>query len=168
MFQARKGASAVFHSKFDKSTDRQPFRHQGRSTFEALRNGPQPALAGDFARAAYYGALSISDLLAVIANPDPYLLVLTDMYIHAIHDVPYTLADAQEVSRLDEHDALIVVTRLIRHNMARRLGKLQDGVAFEPYDRNDLAPMQKAELAGFFARAFERGPAILEEWMRTR
>lgn len=157
----------MFHSKFEKSTDRQPFR-QERSGFDAMRNGQQPALAGDFARAAYYGALSISELLAVIAQPDPYLVVLTDMYIHGIHEVPYTLADAQEVTGLDDHDALTVVTRLIRHVMVRRLGKLQEGIPFQSYDRIELAPMQKAELAGFFARAYERGPAVLDEWMRGR
>lgn len=167
MFQTTKGSSAVFHSKFEKSTDQQPFR-QGRSTFDPMRNGPQPALTGDFARAAYYGALSISELLAVLAHPDPYLVVLTDMYIHAIHEVPYTLSDAQQVTGLDQHDVLIVATRLLRHNMVRRPGKLQDGVSFELYDRIDLAPMQKAELAGFFARAYERGPVVLDEWMRTR
>ncbi len=167
MFQTTKNSSAVFHSKFEKSTDRQPFR-QERAGFDAMRSGPQPTLAGDFARAAYYGALSISELLAVIAQPDPYLVVLTDMYIHGVHEAPYTLADAQEVTGLDDHDALTTVTRLIRHTMVRRLGKLQEGIPFQPYDRIELAPILKAELAGFFSRAYERGPVVLDEWMRGR
>ena len=50
----------------------------------------------------------------------------------------------------------------------RRHGKLADNITLQSYDRLELAPMQKAELAGFFARAYERGPLAIEDWVKRR
>lgn len=154
----------MFHSKIDNARS-QPVE-RCRSAIDSIRHAPPPALAGDFARAAYFGALSISDLLAVIAQPDPYLMVMTDMFIHGLHEVPYTFGDARQITGLEDHDAALVVSRLMRRNMLRRVGKFQGNIPFQDYDRIELGPMQRAELAGFFARAYERGPAALDELMR--
>ena len=158
----------MFQTKFGKPAEWAMPPLRARSAFESVRNAPPPALIGDFAHAAYFGALHISELLAVIENPDPDLAVVTDIYIHSLHDLPYTLGDAMQVTRLALDDVLLVVARLGRQGMIRRQGKLTGDIPLRPFDRIELAPMQKADLAGFFARAYERGPAVLTEWINRR
>lgn len=157
----------MFQTKFGKPTTWNP-APRARTGIDPVRDSPPPSLIGDFARAAYFGALHISDLMAVIDNADQDLVVLTDMYIHSLHEVPYTLADAAQVTSLDFESIVLVAGRLARLNMIRRQGKLNDGIPYNSYDRIELAPMHKAELTGFFARAYERGPAVLEEWTQRR
>lgn len=133
---------------------------------EGLRNGPPPPLVGEFAREGYGGACAIAGLLAVIRDPDRALQLVTELYLHMMHDLPYAVADAWRALPMDGADVLILIARLMRQGVVRRAGGLAPEVPLQGHHRIEIAPAWKAELSGFFARAAARGPAALEDWVR--
>ncbi|TWH95862.1 hypothetical protein IQ35_00945 [Sphingobium wenxiniae] len=127
---------------------------------EPLEKGPPQALRGEFARAAYFGALAVSARLTAQSLPDPQLSILTDIYIHASHGVPYTVADASDVSGLRE-ERLFTLIKQMYSNASLRLYRRRVGDAeIEMHLRIDLMPAKHAELSGYFARACQEGMAI--------
>jgi len=147
-----------------------PPRTQGiapPATMDALRESPAPLLLGEFARHAYIGACEIADLLAVLRNPDHGLQLVAELYLHAMHDVAYAVADAKRSLAADGEDVVILIARLIRKGLVRRQGGLAHDMPLQGWHRIEIAPAWKAELSGFFARAHMRGPASLEDWARS-
>jgi len=138
--------------------------HAPVAATNALRDSPAPALVGDFAREAYLGACEIADLLAVIRQPDRGLQLVTELYLHMMHDVAYAIADAQRSLVIDAEDVLILIARLMRKGLVRRQGGVPHDMPLLGHHRIEIAPAWKAELSGFFARGHRRGPAILEDW----
>ncbi len=130
------------------------FAAQSRS--EAARKiarfAVQPRLTGAFARAAYHGALAAAARLASSSAPDPRLTLLTDMYIHWQHGVPYKAADAALVIAENEAQRHILITRLCREGVVqrRRAGAARE--ALRDTTEIELTPASRAELGGHFAR----------------
>ncbi|MGC4251541.1 MAG: hypothetical protein QM605_08805 [Sphingobium sp.] len=128
---------------------------------EPLDNSPPRALRGEFARAAYFGALAISARLAAQSLPDPQLAILTDIYIHASHGVPYTVADASDISGLKGERLFTLVKMMCSKGMLRLYRRrVVDEAEMEMHLRIDLMPAKHAELSGFFARSCQEGMAI--------
>ncbi|SCW84506.1 hypothetical protein SAMN02927924_03301 [Sphingobium faniae] len=127
---------------------------------EPLDNSPPRALRGEFARAAYFGALTVSARLTVEALPDPQLGILTDIYIHAAHGVPYTVADASDISGLQGEPLFGVIKLMCSEGMLRLYRRRAEEAEIEMHLRIDLMPAKHAELSGYFARACQEGMAI--------
>ena len=133
---------------------------------DGLRDSPPPTLIGDFARDAYLGACSVAELLAVIRQGDRGLQIVTELYLHMMHDVAYTVDDAMQALALDPEDVIIQIARLIRRGIVRRAGSVAQDMPLQNHHRLEIVPPRKAELSGFFARARLCGPAILDDWPR--
>ncbi|HWJ70892.1 MAG TPA: hypothetical protein VNS79_12690 [Sphingobium sp.] len=111
----------------------------------------QPRRTGAFAQAAYQGALAVAARLAAAPAPEARLALLTDMYIHWQHDVPYKLADAALVLTGDDEQRHGLVTRLCREGVVQRR---RAGAAREPLreaTQIELSPAARADLSGHFA-----------------
>ena len=150
----------MFHSRIARAGE----THFGRAaaTAPAADRGPAdrtqpPQLLGDFARAAYYGALDVSAHLAAASAPNPQLAILTDMYIHWQHDVAYKVADAHLVTSLDSDQIIILIARMCRQGVVRRYRKNAHEDGFHLQERIDLVPAYRADLSGYFARAHDEG-----------
>jgi len=112
----------------------------------------QPRLIGTFARAAYHGALAMAARLAASAAPDPRLTLLTDMYIHWQHGVPYKVVDAALIVPENGEQRRHLIARLCRDGVVQRR---RTGTAREPLRDTteiELTPTARAELSGYFAR----------------
>ncbi|BAV63802.1 hypothetical protein [Sphingobium cloacae] len=127
---------------------------------EPLGSSPPRALRGEFARAAYFGALAVSGRLAGQSLPDPQLSILTDIYIHASHGIPYTVADASDISGLKGERLFTLIKRMCSTGMLRLYRRRSEDAEMEMHLRIDLMPAKYAELSGFFARACQEGMAI--------
>lgn len=136
-------------------------RHRTGSAAETARKiarfAVQPRLVGTFAQAAYHGALEVAARLAATPSPDLRLALLTDMYIHWQHDVPYKIADASAVTGAEEEPLLSLIARLCREGAVLRYrgGSAREKLHAET--RIELAPAYRAELSGAFARIHAGG-----------
>lgn len=113
---------------------------------------PPGDLRGEFAQAAYFGALTVSTSLAAQSLPDPQLGVLTDIYIHAAHGVPYTVADAADISGLKGERLFALIKQMCARGMLRLYRRRTEEAEIEMHLRIDLMPAKHAELSGYFAR----------------
>lgn len=152
----------MFHSKIARAGG--PSFGRAVATAPTVDQGPAdrtrlPILLGDFARAAYYGALDVSAHLAAASAPNPQLAILTDMYIHWQHDVAYKVADAHLVTSLDTDQITILIARMCRQGVVRRYRKRAHDDGFHAQERIDLVPAYRADLSGYFARAHDEGLA---------
>lgn len=127
---------------------------------EPLDSNPPRALRGEFARAAYFGALAVSARLAAQSLPDPQLSILTDIYVHASHRVPYTVADASDISGLKGERLFALIRQMCSKGVLRLYRRRMAEAEMEMHLRIDLMPAKHAELSGYFARACQEGMAI--------
>lgn len=136
-------------------------RHRTGNTAETARKvarfAVQPRLVGAFAQAAYHGALEVVARLAAAPSPDHRLALLTDMYIHWQHDVPYKIADAGAATGAEGEQLLNLVTRLCRQGLVLRHGAGAAREKLSTETRIELAPACRAELSGAFARIHAGG-----------
>jgi hypothetical protein len=114
-----------------------------------LNRTPPPHLAGEFAQAAYHGAIAVASRL----THDPGFAaraLLTDLYISSAHDLPYTVGDAAAVTRLEFAAVVRLVTDLAGDGALRVYKRTSDGMA--SHHRIGLTSAKRAELSGYFAR----------------
>ncbi|MET0370821.1 MAG: hypothetical protein ABW039_05520 [Sphingobium sp.] len=114
-------------------------------------NAPPRELRGEFARAAYHGAMTAAARLTIQDRPDPTQVLLTDLYINSAHGIPYTVGDAAAVTGFGPGPIGMLVSALVADGSLRIYRRLSDG-DLSLHHRIDLTPARQAALGGMFAR----------------
>ena len=107
-------------------------------------------------RAAYMGALAYESWQSHQPVRDFEMHILADMFIRSFHGLQYAISDAANITDLGEDALLALIPRMRNAGLLRRTRAPKITGSLIVTDEIELVPAQRALLAGYFSRFFDR------------